>query len=91
MRPSSHALPAAPPPASTRARSLAVVASGVPSACGLVVGVVFMGVAFRELPVGAPSRDYAQLASSRTAGEHPVRILRTWVSPPADGSRSSER
>jgi len=24
-------------------------------------------------------------------GEHPLRILRSWVSPPADGSRSPER
>ena len=31
------------------------------------------------------------VARSWTAGEHPLRILRSWVSPPADRSRSLER
>src|ERR1044071_5903099 len=39
MRPSSHALPAAPPPARTRARLVEE-------------DVVFTGVAFHELPIG---------------------------------------
>src|SRR5215213_11935054 len=46
MSPSSHALPAARPPARTKARAPAVE-----------VGVVFMGVALPELPVeGSQSR-----------------------------------
>jgi hypothetical protein len=53
-------------------------------------GVVFMGVALsriacRALPVATTS-----VAGSWTAAEHPL-ILRSWVSPPADGSRSPER
>ena len=52
-------------------------------------GVVFMGVAFRELPVGLPVAT-TSVARSWTAGEHPLRILRSWDSPPADGSRSRE-
>src|SRR5579863_8615157 len=76
MRPSSHALPAAPPPPRTRARLVELPACPVAPACwpgmgqfpcrGVRVmpsevaaedecrveeGVVFMGVAFRELPV----------------------------------------
>jgi hypothetical protein len=38
------------------------------------------------LPVATTS-----VARSCTAGEHPLRILRPWVSPPADRSRSPER
>jgi Metallo-beta-lactamase superfamily len=43
-------------------------------------------IACRALPVATTS-----VARSWTAGEHPVRILRSWVSPPADGSRSPRR
>src|SRR5580700_10729148 len=58
MRPSSHALPAAPPPARTNARlselpaCLAASEVVVELKCGVEEGVVFTGVAFRELPVG---------------------------------------
>ena len=40
-------------------------------------------VACRALPLATTS-----VARSWTAGEHPSRILRSWVSPPADRSRS---
>ena len=43
-------------------------------------------IACRALPMATTS-----VARSCPAGEHPLRILRTWVSPPADGSRSPER
>src|SRR3954470_8171622 len=49
-----------------------------------------MGVAFRELPGGAPGGDYLSRAIV-DCGEHPLRTLRSWVSPPADGARSPER
>src|ERR1700722_10453971 len=51
MRPSCHALPAAPPPARTRARlpELPELMCGVEKD---EEGVVFMGVAFRGLPLG---------------------------------------
>src|SRR5215472_2845622 len=89
MRPSSHALPAAPPPARTKARLLEFPACLVASACwsgigqfpcrgvrvtampsevlvelmrGAGEGVVVMGVAFRELPVG---RSRLRLPQSR--------------------------
>src|SRR5579863_7054509 len=58
MRPSSHALPAAPPPARTKARLFELPACLVASEVvvelkrGGEEGVVFTGVAFRELPVG---------------------------------------
>src|SRR3954462_12747518 len=54
-------------------------------------GAVFMGVASRELPDGALPVATTSVAGSCTAGEHPLRTLRSWVSPPADGSRSPER
>ena len=89
MRPSSHALPAAPPPARTKARLLELPACAAASACwpgigqfpcrgvrvtamppevvaelmlGVEEGVVFMGVAFRGLPVG---RSQLRLPQSR--------------------------
>ena len=89
MRPSSHALPAAPPPARTRARLFELPACLAASTCwsgigqfpcrgvrvtampsevvvelmrGVEEGVVFMGVAFRGLPVGAPNCDYLSRA-----------------------------
>src|SRR5215211_209413 len=92
MRPSSHALPAAPAPARTKARlseaPAGLMAStcwlglgqlpcpGVPSTampsevvvelmCGVEEGVVFMGVAFRELPGG---RSRWRLPQSRDRG-----------------------
>lgn len=49
-----------------------------------------MGVAFRELPGGALPAAASSAAWSWTAGEHPLRIQRSWVSPPAVGSRSPE-
>ena len=60
MRPSCQALPAAPAPASTSARVVAVVASSGDVERGVVFegGVVCMGVAFRDVPVGAPGCDY---------------------------------
>src|SRR5271166_5765985 len=88
MRPSSHPLPAAPPPARTKARLFELPACLVASTCwsgvgqfpcrgvrvtampsevvvelmrGVEEGVVFMGVAFRELPAGAPG-DYLSRA-----------------------------
>src|SRR5215218_6032094 len=57
MSPSSHALPAAPPPARTKARAPAVE-----------VGVVFMGVALRELPVEGSQLRLPQFARSCPAG-----------------------
>src|SRR5580692_5603614 len=69
MRPSSHALPAAPPPARTRAR-LAESEVVVGLMRGVGEGVVFMGVAFRGLPAGRSrlrlpqSRDPAQQGST---------------------------
>src|SRR5580698_553055 len=58
MRPSSHALPAAPPPARTNARL-----SELPALIrGVEEGVVFMGAAFRGLPVG---RSQSRLPQSR--------------------------
>ena len=92
MRPSSHALPAAPPPARTKARLFELPACLVASTCwsgigqfpcrgvrvtampsdvvvelmrGVEEGVVFMGVAFRELPVG---RSQSRLPQSRDRG-----------------------
>src|SRR5258707_9670462 len=89
MRPSSHALPAAPPPARTKARLFELRACLVASTCwsgigqfpcrgvrvtampsevavelmrGVEEGVVFMGVAFRGLPVG---RSQLRLPQSR--------------------------
>jgi hypothetical protein len=50
MTPISQAFPADPAPPRTSARSPAV-------AGGVEEGVVFMGVAFRELPLGAPGGD----------------------------------
>lgn len=44
---------------------------------------------FADCLSGAPNCDYLSRAIC-PAGEHPLRILRTWVSPPADGSRSGE-
>src|SRR5258707_4382835 len=91
MRPSSHALPAAPPPARTKARLFELPACLVASTCwsgigqfpcrgvrvtampsevvvelmrGVEEGVVFMGVAFRELPGGRSRR----LPQSRDRG-----------------------
>jgi hypothetical protein len=52
--------------------------------------VVFMGVAFRELPVMALPAATIFVARSWTPGERPMRILRSWDSPPAGRSRSSE-
>src|SRR5580704_9514478 len=57
MRPSTHALPAAPPPARTKARLFELPACLVASEVvvlmrGVEEGVVFTGVSFRELPVG---------------------------------------
>ena len=43
-------------------------------------------IACQALPVATTS-----VARSWTAGEHPLRILRSWVSPPPNGSRSLER
>jgi hypothetical protein len=51
--------------------------------CGIEEGAVFMGVAFREVPVGALPASTTSAARSWTAGEHPLRVLRSWVSPPA--------
>src|SRR5215472_2389820 len=92
MSPSSHALPAAPPPARTKARLVELPARLVASACwpgigqfpcrgvrvtampsevvvelmrGVEEGVVFMGVAFRELPVG---RSQSRLPQPRDRG-----------------------
>ena len=92
MRPSAHALPAAPPPARTKARLSELPACLVASACWSSIGqfpcrgvrvtampsevvvelmrrveegVVFMGVAFRELPVG---RSRWRLPQSRDRG-----------------------
>ena len=90
MTPISHALPAAPPPPRTNARSPAAGARLMSSTCWSE-GVVFLGVAFREVPVVALPVATTSVARSWTAGEHPPRILRSWVSPPADGSRPPER
>src|SRR4030095_17244597 len=49
------------------------------------------GVAFWRMPWRALQMTTTSVARSWAAGEHPVRILRSWVSPPADGSRSPER
>src|SRR4029450_9963767 len=49
------------------------------------MGVALSRIARRALPVATTS-----VARSWTAGEHPL-ILRSWVSPPADRSRSPER
>src|SRR3954467_8613009 len=92
MRPSSHALPAAPAPARTKARLFELPAGLVASTCwsgisqfrcrgvrvtarssevvvelmrGVEEGVVFMGVAFRELPGG---RSRWRLPQSRDRG-----------------------
>jgi hypothetical protein len=46
-------------------------------------GVVFMGGAFRELPGRRSLVATNSVARSWTAREHPVRVLRAWVSPPA--------
>jgi hypothetical protein len=92
MKPSSHALPAAPPPARTKARLSELPDCLVASTCwpgigqfpcrrvrvtampfevvvellrGVEEGVVVMGVAFRELPVG---RSHWRLPQSRDRG-----------------------
>ena len=99
MRPSSHALPAAPPPARTKARLSELPACLVASTCwsgigqfpcrgvrvtampsevvvelmrGVEEGVVFMGVAFRGLPVG---RSRWRLPQSRDRALHVDRRL----------------
>src|ERR1700722_5466353 len=62
MRPSCHALPAAPPPARTKARLSELPAWVIELMRGAEEGVVFMGVAFRGLPVG---RSRLRLPQSR--------------------------
>src|SRR4029077_5757564 len=56
--PISHALPVDPPPPRTKARLPEV-------RCGAEEGVVFIGVAFRTLPVGRSQR---RLSQSRDRG-----------------------
>ncbi len=80
--PITQALPADPPPPRTSARSVE---------CRDEEGVVFMGVAFRELRVGRSRWRLPQSRDRGLAGERPLWILRSWDSPPADGSRSLER
>ena len=77
MTPISHALPVDPPPPRTKARS-------PEERCRCSWESPF--VTWRALPVATSS-----VARSWTAGEHPVWMLRSWVSPPADGSRSPRR
>src|SRR3954454_18635598 len=95
MRPSAHALPAAPPPARTRARLFELEAWLAASTCwssigqfpcrgvrvsampaegvvelvrGVEEGVVFIGVAFRELPVGRSQLRLPQPRDRRLQG-----------------------
>src|SRR3954469_7482439 len=97
MSPSSHALPAAPAPARTRARASGWLGCRLASAevvarmRGVEEGNVLKGVAFRECAEGALPVATSSVARSCTAGEHPLGILRSRVSPPAGGSRSAGR
>src|SRR4051812_39435424 len=55
-----------------------------------------MGMCSWESPftnhlAGAPGGDYLSRPIVNCRGEHPLRTLRSWGSPPADGSRSPER
>src|SRR3954452_3026377 len=56
---------------------------------GVEEGNVLMGVAFRECAEGALPVATSSVARSCAAGEHPLGILRSRVSPPAGGSRSA--
>jgi hypothetical protein len=57
------------------------VRSAMPSEVVVFIGSRLSRIAGRALPVATTS-----VARSWTAGEHPLRILHSWVSPPADGS-----
>ena len=93
ITPISQAFPVEPPPPRTSARP-GLGFRGFEAVFKTVFrgkeDVAFMGVAFRELPCVALPTATICVARSWTPGERPMRILRSWDSPPVERSRSRE-